>query len=260
MSNSAKGMMYVLLAAILIMYFCAAIIDNAFSTPGIARPGFCAGHDAPAPAAGGGGSMSDSNAGGNGDTISLPEVPRKGAVSIEEAIWRRRSIRSYSGEVPKRDAVSRLLWAAQGITEGVYGLRSAPSAGATYPLELLLATSEYLARYVPERHSLVVMLRRDIREELSGAALGQSCIAQAPLVFIFAAEVSRTAGRYGDRAGRYVHIEVGCASENLMLEAAALGLGSVAIGAYHDDRVSKVLELPSEWEPYLIVPVGVPAE
>ena len=138
------------------------------------------------------------------------------------------------------------------------GLRSAPSAGATYPLEVFLATSEYLACYVPEGHSLYVTIAGDIREELSGAALRQRYIEQAPLVFIFAAQVSRTAVRYGDRAERYVHIEVGCASENLMLEAAALGLGSVAIGAFHDNKVKKVLALPEDWEPYLIVPVGVP--
>lgn len=204
--------------------------------------------------------MSESHSRGKKDTITLPEVPGTGTVSVEEALWSRRSIRSYSQDVPGIENVSRLLWAAQGITEPQLGLRSAPSAGATYPLEVFLATSEYLARYEPEKHCLVVMMRKDIREELSGAALSQRCIAQAPLVFIFAAEVSRTAARYGDRADRYVHIEVGCASENLMLEAAALGLGSVAIGAYYDDKVSKVLELPADWEPYLIVPVGVPAE
>lgn len=260
MFSRSKGAMIFLFTAVLAMSLCIAIGDDAFSTSISGRFHLCGEYGAPESAVVGGGSMSESHSSGKKDTISLPEVPSTGTVSVEEAIWRRRSIRQYAPEVPTSDAVSRLLWAAQGVTEPVFGLRSAPSAGATYPLEVFLATSGYLARYEPVKHCLVITMRKDIRKELSGAALSQKCIAQAPLVFIFAADVSRTAARYGDRAERYVHIEVGCASENLMLEAAALGLGSVAVGAYHDDKVSKVLELPEDWEPYLIVPVGVPAE
>lgn len=208
----------------------------------------------------GGASMPARPIGGSGDTISLPAVPRTGEVSIEEAIWRRRSIRSYKRDVPGLDVISRLLWAAQGITEKEYGLRSAPSAGATYPLEVFVATGEYVARYMPGRHRLAVLMRKDVRASLADGALGQSCVEDAPVVFVFTAEVSRTARVYDDRAGLYIHIEVGCASENLMLQAAALGLGSVAVGAFYEDDIKKVLDLPRGWEPYLIVPVGVPAE
>jgi SagB-type dehydrogenase family enzyme len=194
-----------------------------------------------------------------GDSISLPPVPSKGNVSIEEAIWLRRSARKFSEEMPSTEAVSRLLWSAQGITDAKNGLRSAPSAGATYPLELYLATSEYLARYVPGSHSLVIATREDVRKALAAAAFGQDWVAEAPLVFIFTAVVARTAQRYDERANLYVPIEVGCASENLMLEAAALGLGSVAVGAFSEKEASKALKLPKGCDPYLIVPVGVPA-
>ncbi len=173
-------------------------------------------------------------------------------------------ILGYVGEVTDEELdlemISRLLWSAQGITGTKYGLRAAPSAGATYPLELLVATSRYLARYMPRDHSLVVMAEGDLRAQLAIASYGQACVEKAPALFIFAADVSRTSGRYGERADRYVHIEVGCASENLMLQAAALGLGSVAIGAYDDQEVSTALYLPKEWDVFLMVPVGKPVE
>jgi SagB-type dehydrogenase family enzyme len=200
------------------------------------------------------------SAGAPGDTIILPRVPRSGDVSIEEAIWRRRSIRSFTDNVPALESVSRLLWAAQGITDTRNEFRSAPSAGATYPLELYLVTAGHLSRYVPEHHCLVVEIAGDLRAAVAGAALEQSCIEEAPLLFVFAAVVKRTEAHYGDRAERYVQIEAGCAAENLMLEAAALGLGSVAIGAYYDDDVNEVLGLQKGCEAYLIVPVGVPAD
>jgi SagB-type dehydrogenase family enzyme len=214
----------------------------------------------PADSAGGDGSMRDAFMPGAEDTISLPSVPPKGHVSIEEAIWLRRSVRRYSGETPSADAVSRLLWAAQGITDAKSGLRSTPSAGATYPLEVYLATSEYLAHYIPGRHCLVIAMREDVRTALAAAALGQDWVARAPLVFVFTAAIARTARRYDERANLYVPIEVGCASENLMLEAAALGLGSVAVGAFKEKEVARALGLPKGWDPYLIMPVGVPAK
>jgi SagB-type dehydrogenase family enzyme len=153
-----------------------------------------------------------------------------------------------------------LLWSAQGITDAEFGLRSAPSAGGTYPLEIYLATSEGLARYCPEKHCLAVALREDVRAALAKAALGQEWVAEAPLVFIFTAEIKKTAQRYDERANLYVPIEVGCAAENLMLEAAALGLGSVAVGAFREKDVGKALKLAKGSDPYLIVPVGVPAK
>lgn len=204
--------------------------------------------------------VTDNNADSYDDTIiSLPAVPDTGEVSLEEAISQRRSIRSFTDETPSPEIVARLCWAAQGVTDKVGRLRSAPSAGATYPLELYLATPKFVARYIPVDHSLEIVLRKDVRKALTEAALDQSWFANAPMVFIFVGELARTADVYGDRALLYVHIEVGCASENLMLQAAALGWGSVPVGAYSDDDVAEILELPDGWHPYLIVPVGRPA-
>jgi SagB-type dehydrogenase family enzyme len=193
------------------------------------------------------------------EIVALPVPPRKGTVSVEEAIWRRRSIRDFTEERLSTETLSTLLWSAQGITDEGMELRAAPSAGATYPLELYCVTAEYVTRYLPGRHCLEVMKRVDVRSQLAGAALYQSWVEQAPAVFVFVADPPRTAVRYGERAALYIHIEVGCASENLMLQAAAMGLGSVPVGAFEEDEVAEVLDLPKGWIPYLIVPVGVPA-
>ncbi len=202
----------------------------------------------------------DADKGGSNDTIVLAPIPDRGRVSVEEAIWCRRSVRRFTNDAPGLGDVSRLLWAAQGITDEDNLFRSAPSAGATFPLEVYLITPEYRVHYVPSMHHLIVSEWGDLREALAEAALGQGCVSGAPLVFVFAADASRTTGHYRERGELYVHIEVGCASENLMLQAAALGLGSVAVGAFEEDEVSKVLDLPDDWAPYLIVPVGYPVE
>jgi len=206
---------------------------------------------------GGGTVASESN-----DTvrIELPEIAGEGVFPIEKALRARRSVREFTEEELGIETISKLLWAAQGVTEERYGLRTAPSAGATYPLELYVATAAYMARYDPAKHDLTLTIDGDVRPALARAALGQPWVEKAPAVFVFAAVVSRTAARYGERAERYVMIEVGSASENLMLEAVALGLGSVAVGAYDDESVKQVLRLPEDQEVYLIVPVGKPVE
>ncbi len=206
---------------------------------------------------GGGTMISDS---GEAMRIDLPKVTAEGAYPAEKALSTRRSVREFTEEELRIETISKLLWAAQGVTEGRYGLRTAPSAGATYPLELYVATAAYLARYDPARHDLTLTIDGDVRPALAGAALGQPWVEKAPVVFVFAAVVSRTAERYGERAERYVAMEVGMASENLMLEAVALGFGSVAVGAFEDEAVKEVLRLPEEQKIYLIVPVGKPTE
>jgi SagB-type dehydrogenase family enzyme len=192
--------------------------------------------------------------------IDLPKIMGEGEFPVEKALRTRRSVREFTEEELGIETISKLLWAAQGVTDERYGLRTAPSAGATYPLELYVATAAYLARYNPAKHDLTVTLDEDVRAELAQAALGQPWVESAPAVFVFAAMVSRTKEHYGDRAERYVMIEVGSASENLILEAVALGFGSVAVGAYDDEAVKKVLRLPEDQEVYLIVPVGKPVE
>ncbi len=193
----------------------------------------------------------------------LPAPLTTGPLSVEEALYRRSSVREYRPEALTLAEVGQLLWAAQGVNRPG-GYRTAPSAGATYPLEVLLAAgsvhdlSPGLYRYRPREHALIPLLEVDLRVELAAAALDQSFVRDAATLLVITALYERTTARYGQRGIRYVHMEVGYASENIHLQAAALGLGTVAVGAFHDDRVQELLNLPPDEHPLLIMPVGKP--
>ncbi|MFO7945885.1 MAG: SagB/ThcOx family dehydrogenase [Armatimonadota bacterium] len=192
------------------------------------------------------------------DVIDLPEADTDGQMSVEEAISRRRSVRSFSAKELSIQQIGQLAWAAQGITEPSQGLRAAPSAGATYPLEVYLVTTDGLYQYRPEGHSLLQIGTDDLRQPLAAAALGQEWVSEANVNIVIAGVYERTAGRYGDRARRYVHMEAGHAAENILLQAVALGLGAVPVGAFDDDGVAEVLDLAADEAPLYIIPVGYP--
>ena len=188
----------------------------------------------------------------------LPEPRTKGNVSVEEAISNRRSVRSFSS-IPLTDKMlSQLLWSAQGITDTRRRFRAAPSAGATYPLETYVVTAEGVFHYLPDKHALEEIRKGDVRKYLSKAALGQPWVQTAPVSVVFAAVPERTTRRYGQRGYMYIHMEAGHAAENLHLQAVALGLVSVPVGAFDDAEVSKVLGLPKGETPLYIIPVGRP--
>jgi SagB-type dehydrogenase family enzyme len=188
----------------------------------------------------------------------LPPPERKGRMSLEEALAARRSVREFTGQPITDRELSQLLWAAQGI-ESTDGRRTAPSAGALYPLEVWVATPSGFYHYEPHKHRLAQHLERDLRPNIYRAALMQEAILQAPAVFVIAAVYQRIAQKYGEqRAARYVHMEVGHAAQNLLLEAVALGLGGVLIGAFNDREVEKVLSLPPDQKPLYLIPVGHP--
>jgi len=190
--------------------------------------------------------------------VRLPPPEEKGSMSLEEALARRRSVREFTSEVPTERELSQLLWAAQGITHAE-GLRTAPSAGALYPLELYVATAGGFYRYEPRPHQLIRLSEHDLRAAMRRTALGQEAITQAPAVFVIAAVYERMSRKYGAaRTPRYVHMEVGHAAQNLLLEAVALGLGGVLVGAFEDDALRKALELPANHPPLYLIPVGHP--
>jgi SagB-type dehydrogenase family enzyme len=195
---------------------------------------------------------------GADDVIKLPD-PDFTKVPIEECMAERRSIRSFRDKDLSLGQVSTLLWAAQGMTEDRREFRTVPSAGATYPLEVFIAKRDGFYRYLPVSHALRKEAGQDLRNEIAKAALGQGFIANAGVVVIIAAVFERTAMRYGNRAARYVHMEVGHCAQNIHLEAVALGLGSVPVGAFDDDELSKVLGLEEE-KPLYIIPVGLPRQ
>ena len=188
--------------------------------------------------------------------IRLPEPKVKGNVSVEEAIEMRRSVRGYSSrEIPLED-ISQLLWACQGITDKARGLRASPSAGALYPLEIYLVKKDGIFHYIPDGHLLEKVADKDVRGELAQAAYSQGYVAEAPIGIVIAAIYERVMSKYGERGIRYTDMEAGHAAENVFLQAKALGLDSVAVGAFGDAAVARILGLPKDTKPLYILPVG----
>ena len=190
--------------------------------------------------------------------IQLPKPQTKGKVSLEEAIAKRRSVRSFSKKELTLEEISQLLWAGQGITGRLGGmnLRSAPSAGALYPMEIYALTRNGLYHYVPERNVLEILEEKDLRGDLAGVALGQSSISEAALDIVICAVYERATFKYGERGRRYAEIEAGHIAQNIHLQAVALGLDSVPIGAFNDEGVKGILKLPADQVPLYIIPVG----
>jgi SagB-type dehydrogenase family enzyme len=188
----------------------------------------------------------------------LPPPAFVGAVSLEELLAQRRSVRQFDGQRLTIAELSQLLWAAQGISDD-RGYRTAPSAGALYPLEIYVATEEGVFHYLSEEHGWQVLNQSDVRQNLYEAALRQDAVRQAPVVFAIAAVYERTAQKYGGaRSPRYVHLEAGHAAQNLLLQAVALDLGAVPIGAFDDRQVQDALGLQDDHEPLYLIAVGHP--
>lgn len=189
--------------------------------------------------------------------IRLPKPRDKSGVSIEETLNKRRSIREYKRGELRLEEVSQLLWAAAG--KNLYR-RTYPSAGATYPIELYLISGDVeglepgIYHYIYSRHSLEKIKDQDVRRLLCKASLEQSMIEEASVSFIIAANYQRTTIHYGQRGIRYVHMEVGHIGQNLSLQAIALNIGTVMIGAFDDKRVKEILEI--EEDPLYIIPAG----
>lgn len=190
---------------------------------------------------------------------ALPPPVLVGSGSLEEALSARRSVRSYDSAAVTEAQLGQLLWAAQGTTQPGARGRTAPSAGGTYPLEVYAATAEGVFRYVPEGHLLEAVAPDDRRPALQAAAWGQEWVGEAPLVVVIVGVVARTAERYGDRAERYVILEAGHAAQNLLLQAVALGLGAVPVGAFDDAAVRDAVGVRESWAPLYLIPVGRPA-
>jgi SagB-type dehydrogenase family enzyme len=195
------------------------------------------------------------------NVIMLPAPQYDSKVSIEQCLLHRRSFRSYIWKELTLQEVSQLLWSAQGITSD-RGFRTAPSAGALYPLEVYLVAGNVqnlipgVYRYRPINHDIVKVLDGDKRDALAEAALMQSWVKEGAIALVFTAIYSRTTEKYGDRGIRYVHIELGHAAQNLCLQATAMELGAGTVGAFRDQQVSDLLNLPGDEQPLYIIPIG----
>jgi SagB-type dehydrogenase family enzyme len=195
------------------------------------------------------------------ETISLPEPNHDGTVSVEHALQNRRSVRRFKNEPVSLSELSQLLWAAQGITTP-RGFRTAPSAGALFPIEIYVASGNVtdlpagVYKYNYRNHTLTHSVDGDKRTELCQAALNQASIAKAPVVILFCAVYERVTRTYGQRGIQYIFMEIGHAAQNVCLQAVALGLGSVVIGAFRDNEVKLIANLAANEEPTYFIPVG----
>jgi SagB-type dehydrogenase family enzyme len=196
-----------------------------------------------------------------GEHMELPQPRLKGDLSLEETLSRRRSTREYASEPVTVEELSQVLWAGQGIT-GDSGFRAAPSGGATYPLETYVLAGDVvdlapgLYRYDSSSHSLTLVKDGDLRAEMAEAALGQPCVRGAAAIIVLSAIYERTTERYGDRGKMYVHMDVGHAAENMLLQATSLGLGSVPVGAFRTRTVATLLGLADTEFPMYLLPIG----
>ena len=193
--------------------------------------------------------------------VKLPKPRYVGNVSVEEAMLKRRSVRKYKKSPLELSEISQLLWAAQGVTDP-RGFRTAPSAGALYPLELYLVASSVkgldqgVYKYSADRHALKMVIKGERQSRLYWSSWAQKSVKKAQAVVVITAVYKRTTGKYGNRGVRYVHMEVGHAAQNIYLQAVSLGLGTIAIGAFNDSSVKKEIGAQKDEEPLCIMPIG----
>jgi SagB-type dehydrogenase family enzyme len=197
------------------------------------------------------------------ESIELPAPGQDSEYSLEKALSERRSVRNFSEEPITLEQLSQLLWAAQGITDS-RGYRTAPSAGALYPLEIYVMVGDVkglsvgMFKYQPDGHKLLMMASDDRRKQMEHAAWGQDWVRKNAALLVFTSIDSRTTGKYGERGVRYVHIEVGHAAQNVMLQAQALELGAAVVGAFRDGRAGEIIGLPGNERVLYLMPVGKP--
>jgi len=195
--------------------------------------------------------------------IPLP-LPQRTEVPLEAAMSRRQSVREYTDDPLTPAQLAALLWAAQGESDQT-GRRTVPSAGATHPLEIYAVVGRVeglepgIYSYRGHEHDLKRIVAGDRRSALGRAALGQACVARAPASIVISAVYSRTTQSYGERGVRYVHMEAGHSGQNIHLQAAAMELGTVMVGAFDDDAVARIMALSPDEKPLYVVPIGKPA-
>jgi len=192
-------------------------------------------------------------------TIQLPEPKLTGPMSLEQAIACRRSIREFANKPLGFVQIGQLAWAGQGVTDKQKGLRTAPSAGAIYPITLYFATPEGLFVYEPDKHILQMVFADDIRENLSIAAQKQQQVAMAGCDIIIAGDLKKVTAKYGDNARKFMTLEAGHIAQNIELQAVSIDLGAVPVGSFDLNQVRRLCKLPMTLEPLYIICVGYPA-
>ena len=198
------------------------------------------------------------------DSIKLPEPSCQGKVPVEKAIGQRRTMRSFADKSLTLSQLSQILWAAQGITDEKGFVRSAPSAGALYPIDIYAVVGDMAVNgleagvyhYDPKHHIIKNVSKGDKRKDVAQASLGQLWMAEAPAIFMITAEYKRITGKYGERGIRYALIEAGHIGQNIFLQSEAFGLGAGIVGAFHDKKVLISTGALRDHQPLILMPVG----
>lgn len=199
----------------------------------------------------------------NGETIALPVPNTEEGVSFEQVLSSRRSHRSFSAEAISFEDLSQILWAAQGISDDEQQLRTAPSAGGLYPTIIFVYAhnvkdfDQGIYAYEPSSHTLILLNEGDFSNEIYSAGLSQSAFSHSATTLLVAADYAITQERYGDRTERYVHMEAGHIGQNICLQATALDLGTVPIGAFEDERIQNIFLTGERYTPLYLFPIGV---
>ncbi|MBN1401156.1 MAG: SagB/ThcOx family dehydrogenase [Anaerolineae bacterium] len=196
-------------------------------------------------------------------TVAFDAPSTKGGASLWSALRDRRSVRSFGGRPVTKLELSRLLWAAQGITHrtGEFAFRTAPSAGALYPVETYVVVHQVegigpgIYHYQVEAHALEELQSGDFRLAVARAALNQRMAAEADAVFIWTAIFARSKWKYDERAYRYIYLDAGHIAQNVALAAVAQGLGSCQIAALYDEEVNALLGVDGQTESVLYMTV-----
>lgn len=193
------------------------------------------------------------------EILSLPKVSTNGGMSLKEALWKRRSVRAYSDRVLNTEQIGALCWAAQGITNPEKGLRTAPSAMTLYSIQVFVVNSEGVYAYLPAEHALRLVQKGAILEKLRLLPPNPPMLGKAPVILVLGMNLAPLAERVGGRAERYAFMETGHVAQNVLLQATALGLGSIPVGGFDEEKVSELLKLPEGIRPVYLLPVGYPA-
>ena len=201
------------------------------------------------------------------EKIELPAFEPDQPMSLDKTLRQRKSIRDYQDSPISKGQLAYLLWASTGIqrVEDGYEFRTAPSAGALYPIETYVLVNYVKSleagvyHYAIRSHMLELLQQRDLRRQIAAAALGQAMCATAAAVFIWTAVFERCKWKYGQRAYRYIYLDAGHIAENLALAAVSLSLGTCEIGALYDDHVNVIIGIDGTEESTIcMAAVGVP--
>ena len=199
--------------------------------------------------------------------VELPSFDPSRAMSLNQALKQRKSIREFQPKSISKGQLSYLLWASTGIQriDDGYEFRTVPSAGALYPIETYVIANNVrtleagLYHYSIRNHQLEQIRQGDMRHQIAGAALGQGMCATAAVVFVWSAIFERCKWKYGQRGYRYIYLDAGHIAENLALAAVSLNLGSCEIGALYDDQANAIVGVNGIEESVICMAVvGIP--